>query len=144
VAVPVCWEVLRCSQPKAPSFSATTESSSREPPATRSPENRWSSDDLPDQREGGDAILGAPRLVATRRPPAQLKLAFDEEVTAENVERKYIHKIRHPPDVFHHFAFTGQVVVSQTPLHKGKVNNTTRRGFAKKTLLKTARKVGFK
>jgi myotubularin-related protein 5/13 len=82
--------------------------------------------------------------VATRRPPAQLKLAFDEEVTAENVERKYIHKIRHPPDVFHHFAFTGQVVVSQTPLHKGKVNNTTRRGFAKKTLLKTARKVGFK
>jgi hypothetical protein len=26
---------------------------------------------------------------------------------AENVERKYIHKIRHPPDVFHHFAFTG-------------------------------------
>jgi myotubularin-related protein 5/13 len=75
-----------------------------------------------------------------------MKLAFDEEVTAENVEtlRKYIHKIRHPPDVFHHFAFTGQVVVSQTPLHKGKEKNATLRGFAKKTLLKTARKAGFK
>lgn len=75
-----------------------------------------------------------------------MKLAFDEEVTAENVEtlRKFIHKIRHPPDVFHHFAFTGQVVVSQTPLHKNKEKNATLRGFAKKTLLKTARKAGFK
>ncbi|KAJ8911049.1 hypothetical protein NQ315_004696 [Exocentrus adspersus] len=75
-----------------------------------------------------------------------MKLAFDEEVTAENVDtlRKLIHKIRHPPDVFHHFAFTGQVVVSQTPLHKNKEKNATLRGFAKKTLLKTARKAGFK
>lgn len=75
-----------------------------------------------------------------------LKLAFDEEVTAENIDtlRKLIHKIRHPPDVFHHFAFNGQVVVSQTPLHKGKEKNATLRGFAKKTILKTARKAGFK
>lgn len=75
-----------------------------------------------------------------------MKLAFDEEVTAENIEtlRKLIHKIRHPPDVFHHFAFTGQVVVTQTPLHKNKEKNATLRGFAKKTLLKTARKAGFK
>ncbi|XP_018572476.1 myotubularin-related protein 13 isoform X1 [Anoplophora glabripennis] len=75
-----------------------------------------------------------------------MKLAFDEEVTAENIDtlRKLIHKIRHPPDVFHHFAFTGQVVVSQTPLHKNKEKNATLRGFAKKTLLKTARKAGFK
>lgn len=58
-----------------------------------------------------------------------LKLAFDEEVTAENIDtlRKLIHKIRHPPDVFHHFAFMGQVVVSQTPLHKGKEKNATLR-----------------
>lgn len=58
-----------------------------------------------------------------------LKLAFDEEVTPENIDtlRKLIHKIRHPPDVFHHFAFTGQVVVSQTPLHKGKEKNATLR-----------------
>lgn len=75
-----------------------------------------------------------------------IKLAFDEEVTPENIDtlRKMINKIRHPPDVFHHFAFTGQVVVSQTPLHKGKEKNATLRGLAKKTLLKTARKAGFK
>ncbi|KAK9708693.1 uDENN domain [Popillia japonica] len=75
-----------------------------------------------------------------------MKLAFDDEVTAENVDafRKLIHKIRHPPDVFHHFAFTGQVVVSQTPLHKSKEKNATLKSFAKKTLLKTARKAGFK
>ncbi|CAH2010931.1 unnamed protein product [Acanthoscelides obtectus] len=75
-----------------------------------------------------------------------MKLAFDEEVTAENVDtlRKLIHKVRHPPDVYHHFAFTGQVVVNQTPLHKTKEKNATLRGFAKKTLLKTARKVGVK
>ncbi|KAG5884190.1 hypothetical protein JTB14_020713 [Gonioctena quinquepunctata] len=75
-----------------------------------------------------------------------MKFAFDEEVTPENVDtlRKLIHKIRHPPDVFHHFAFTGQVTVAQTPLHKNKEKNATLRGFAKKTLLKTARKAGFK
>ncbi|KAK4886969.1 hypothetical protein RN001_003240 [Aquatica leii] len=75
-----------------------------------------------------------------------LKLAFDEEVTPENIDllRKTIHKIRYPPDVFHHFAFTGQIVVAQTPLHKNKEKNATLRGFAKKTLLKTARKAGFK
>lgn len=58
-----------------------------------------------------------------------LKLAFDEEVTPENIDtlRKLIHKIRHPPNVFHHFAFTGQVVVSQTPLHKNKEKNATLR-----------------
>ena len=56
-----------------------------------------------------------------------LKLAFDEEVTPENVDtlRKLVHKVRHPPNVFHHFAFTGQLVVSQTPLHKGKEKNGT-------------------
>lgn len=75
-----------------------------------------------------------------------MKLAFDEEVTPENVDvlRKLIHKIRHPPDVFHHFAFAGQVVMNQTPLHKGKEKNATLLGISKKTLLKTARKAGFK
>ncbi|XP_025829760.1 myotubularin-related protein 13 isoform X2 [Agrilus planipennis] len=75
-----------------------------------------------------------------------LKLAFDEEVTPEIIDtlRKVIHKVRWPPDVFLNFAFTGQVVVSQTPHHKGKEKNATLRGFAKKTLLKTARKAGFK
>ncbi|XP_026287376.1 myotubularin-related protein 13 isoform X1 [Frankliniella occidentalis] len=76
-----------------------------------------------------------------------LKVAFDEEVTPESIEhfRKTIHRIRHPPHIFHHFAFTGQVVVHQTPLHKGKEGkNATLKGFAKKTLLKTARRAGFK
>lgn len=75
-----------------------------------------------------------------------IKVAFDEEVTADNIEmfRKLIHRIRHPPHIFHHFAFTGQVMVSQTPLHKSKEKNATLKGFAKKTLLKTARKAGFK
>lgn len=75
-----------------------------------------------------------------------LKLAFDEEVTPESIEafRKMLQRIRHPPNIFHHFAFTGQVVVSQTPHHKGKEKNATLKGFAKKTLLKTARKAGFK
>ena len=56
-----------------------------------------------------------------------MKLAFDEIVTAENVEaiRKLIHKVRHPPHVLHHFAFTGQSVVAQTPLHKTKEKNAT-------------------
>ncbi|VEN53895.1 unnamed protein product [Callosobruchus maculatus] len=74
-----------------------------------------------------------------------MKLAFDEEVTAENVDtlRKLIHKVRHPPDVYHHFAFTGQVVVSQTPLHKTKEKTSTLRGFAKRTLINSARKVGI-
>ncbi|XP_069696125.1 myotubularin-related protein 13 isoform X2 [Periplaneta americana] len=75
-----------------------------------------------------------------------IKLAFDEEVTPENIEsfRKLVHRIRHPTHILHHFAFTGQVVVPQTPLHKGKEKNATLKGFAKKTLLKTARKAGFK
>nr|CAD7393185.1 unnamed protein product [Timema cristinae] len=75
-----------------------------------------------------------------------IKLAFDEEVTPENIEtfRKLIHRVRHPPHILNHFAFTGQVVVPQTPLHKGKEKNATLKGFAKKTLLKTARKAGFR
>ena len=56
-----------------------------------------------------------------------MKLAFDEEVTQESIEsfRKMLQKVRHPPDIFHYFAFIGQVVVSQTPLHKGKEKNVT-------------------
>lgn len=56
-----------------------------------------------------------------------LKLAFDEEVTQESIEsfRKTIQKVRYPPEIFHYFAFSGQVAVSQTPLHKGKEKNVT-------------------
>ncbi|KAK7870000.1 hypothetical protein R5R35_011968 [Gryllus longicercus] len=75
-----------------------------------------------------------------------IKLAFDEEVTAESIEsfRKMVHRVRHPAHILHHFAFIGQAAVPQTPLHKGKEKNATLKGFAKKTLLKTARKAGFK
>lgn len=75
-----------------------------------------------------------------------IKLAFDEEVTAECIDtfRKMIHRVRHPAHILHHFAFVGQAAVPQTPLHKGKEKNATLKGFAKKTLLKTARKAGFK
>jgi myotubularin-related protein 5/13 len=56
-----------------------------------------------------------------------IKVAFDEEVTTEAIEtlRKMIHRYRHPPHIFHHFAFNGQVVVPQTPLHKDKEKNAT-------------------
>ncbi|XP_063236434.1 myotubularin-related protein 13 [Bacillus rossius redtenbacheri] len=75
-----------------------------------------------------------------------IKVAFDEEVISENIEcfRKSVHRVRHPTDILDHFAFYGQGAVSQTPLHKGKEKNATLKGFAKKTLLKTARKAGFK
>ncbi|XP_011302109.1 myotubularin-related protein 13 isoform X1 [Fopius arisanus] len=75
-----------------------------------------------------------------------IKLAFDEEVTPENIDtlRKLIHKARYPPHIFHHFAFNGQMFVTPTAHNKGKEKNATLKGFAKKTLLKTARKAGFK
>ncbi|KAK9497874.1 hypothetical protein O3M35_003784 [Rhynocoris fuscipes] len=75
-----------------------------------------------------------------------LKIAFDEEVSLESIEvfRKMIHKVRHPPHIFHHFAFSGHISVPQTPLQKNKEKNATLKGFAKKTLIKTARKAGFK
>ncbi|XP_050441146.1 myotubularin-related protein 13 [Adelges cooleyi] len=75
-----------------------------------------------------------------------IKVAFDEEVNAEDIEcfRKFIHKVRHPPNVFNHFAFTGQVPIYEMPMTNDKEKNATLRGFAKKTLMKTARKAGFK
>ncbi|CAG5102004.1 Similar to sbf2: Myotubularin-related protein 13 (Xenopus laevis) [Cotesia congregata] len=75
-----------------------------------------------------------------------IKLAFDEEVTPENIDtlRKLVNKARYPPHIFHHFAFNGQILVAPTSHQKGKEKNATLKGFAKKTLLKTARKAGFK
>lgn len=75
-----------------------------------------------------------------------IKVAFDEEVNAEDIEcfRKFIHKVRHPPNVFNHFAFTGQIPIYEMPMTNDKEKNATLKGFAKKTLMKTARKAGFK
>ncbi|XP_039436960.1 myotubularin-related protein 13 isoform X2 [Culex pipiens pallens] len=76
-----------------------------------------------------------------------IKVAFDEEVMQEAIEgfRKTIHRVRHPEDEFGHFAFaTTHGIVNPTPLHKVKEKNATLKDFAKKTLLRTAKKAGFK
>ncbi|KAJ8313207.1 hypothetical protein KUTeg_009240 [Tegillarca granosa] len=75
-----------------------------------------------------------------------MKLAFDEEVSPEDIEafKKLAHKYRNPTSVFMTFAFTGQVIKQTTPLHKQKEKNASLRHFAKKTLIKTARKAGIK
>lgn len=56
-----------------------------------------------------------------------IKVAFDEEVTPENVEhfRKLVPKLRHPSHVLHHFAFCGQQVVPQVPLNDTKGKNAS-------------------
>lgn len=75
-----------------------------------------------------------------------IKIAFDEEVTPESIEsfRKLLNKTRHPIDEFGHFAFASHGLVTATPLHKVKEKNATLKGFAKKTLMRTAKKAGFK
>lgn len=75
-----------------------------------------------------------------------IKIAFDEEVTSESIEmiRKLINRAKSPAHVFHLFAFSGHLAVPQTPLHKQKEKNATLKVIAKKTLLKTAMKAGFK
>ncbi|XP_050410421.1 myotubularin-related protein 13 isoform X2 [Patella vulgata] len=75
-----------------------------------------------------------------------MKIAFDEEVGSDDAEtfRKLTNKLRNPPNIFHTFAFSGQTIHEATPLHKHKEKNASLRQFAKRTLLKTARKAGLK
>ncbi|KAG7155690.1 Myotubularin-related protein 13-like, partial [Homarus americanus] len=77
-----------------------------------------------------------------------IKVAFDEEVPQESIEtmRKLISRLRHPPTINHLFAFVGQSHIPQTPSRqqKDKTGYGTLRGFAKKTLLKTAKAAGLK
>ncbi|XP_030373438.1 myotubularin-related protein 13 [Scaptodrosophila lebanonensis] len=76
-----------------------------------------------------------------------LKVAFDTEVTPEHIEtfRKLLAKARHPFDEFEYFAFQsyGTMLQGVAPL-KTKEKYSTLKGFAKKTLLRTAKKAGFK
>ncbi|CAG2192244.1 MTMR5_13 [Mytilus edulis] len=74
-----------------------------------------------------------------------MRLAFDEEVIPEDVDtfRKLANKYRNPASVFHAFAFTGQVIMQPTMV-KHKEKNASLKNFAKKTLMKTARKAGIK
>lgn len=75
-----------------------------------------------------------------------LKVAFDEEVTIENIEafRKSINRARNPPHEFGYFAFASHGIVVTTPMHKVKEKSNTLKGFAKKTLLRTAKRAGLK
>lgn len=75
-----------------------------------------------------------------------IKVAFDDEVTQEAIElfRKSLNRIRHPDDEFGHFAFANYIAISKPQTQKAKEKNATLKGFAKKTLLRTARKAGFK
>ena len=56
-----------------------------------------------------------------------MKLAFDEEVTSENIEtfRKVLSRLRYPSDIFQYFAFAGQSVMAPVPLHSNKDKNAT-------------------
>lgn len=77
-----------------------------------------------------------------------LKVAFDEEVALERIEefRKMLSRERAPPNIFHHFAFTSQLGVHHTKQlfqQKNKKKKTIQ-GITKKTLMRTAEKVGFK
>lgn len=75
-----------------------------------------------------------------------IKVAFDEEVTAESIEsfRKLLTRARHPANEFGYFAFASHGIIAHTPAHKIKEKNATLKGFAKKTLLRTAKRAGFK
>lgn len=76
-----------------------------------------------------------------------LKLAFDPEVTPEMIEsfRKMLNKARHPVDEFEHFAFQSYgTIIHGAPALKTKEKYSTLKGFAKKTLMRTAKRAGFK
>lgn len=75
-----------------------------------------------------------------------IKVAFDEEVSQEAIEqfRKSLNKIRHPEDEFGHFAFANYATAVKPQHQKVKEKNSTLKGFAKKTLMRTAKKAGFK
>ncbi|KAI0213842.1 Myotubularin-related protein 13 [Lamellibrachia satsuma] len=75
-----------------------------------------------------------------------LKVAFDEEVSSDDIEtlRKLVNKVRNPLSVMNTFAFTGVIVAQPSQHAKHKEKNASLKGFAKRTLMKTARKAGLK
>lgn len=72
-----------------------------------------------------------------------IKVALDEEVSNEAVEsfRKQVARLRHPEHPLLHFALAPR---TQPPPKHSQPKHHTLKGFAKKTLLKTARKAGLK
>ncbi|GBP59983.1 Myotubularin-related protein 13 [Eumeta japonica] len=73
-----------------------------------------------------------------------IKVALDEEVSSEQTEafRKQVGRLRHPTHPLTHFAFAGRP--AHTPRPPDPDKHSTLKGFAKKTLLKTARRAGLK
>ncbi|XP_063366125.1 myotubularin-related protein 13 [Cydia amplana] len=72
-----------------------------------------------------------------------IKVVLDEEVSSEQLDvfRKALARLRHPQHATHHFALAPRAM----PPPPGPVpKHHTLRGFAKKTLLKTARRAGLK
>ncbi|KAH8025009.1 hypothetical protein HPB51_002423 [Rhipicephalus microplus] len=74
-----------------------------------------------------------------------MKVAFEDEVTSESIEafRKLLGRAHCPPQLFLLFAFSGHMATPPTPLHK-KEKHATLTGKAKRQLLKTAMRAGFK
>ncbi|XP_052749763.1 myotubularin-related protein 5 [Galleria mellonella] len=72
-----------------------------------------------------------------------IKVALDEEVSGEQTEafRKQLARLRHPPAPHLHFALAPRAAPPAPHVH---AKHHTLKGFAKKTLLKTARKAGLK
>ncbi|KAI5636911.1 DENN (AEX-3) domain-containing protein [Phthorimaea operculella] len=72
-----------------------------------------------------------------------IKVALDEEVSSEQAEafRKQLARLRHPEHPLLHFALAPRPAPPPPP---SQAKHHTLRGFAKKTLLKTARRAGLK
>ncbi|XP_039747525.1 myotubularin-related protein 5 isoform X2 [Pararge aegeria] len=72
-----------------------------------------------------------------------IKVALDEEVSSEQAEafRKAVARLRHPPHPLLHFALAPR---APPPADLAQPKHHTLKGFAKKTLLKTARRAGLK
>ncbi|XP_053616581.1 myotubularin-related protein 13 [Plodia interpunctella] len=72
-----------------------------------------------------------------------IKVALDEEVSSEQAEsfRRLLSRLRHPATPALHFALASR---ARETHHKHQIKHHTLKGFAKKTLLKTARKAGLK
>ncbi|XP_050355380.1 myotubularin-related protein 13 [Nymphalis io] len=72
-----------------------------------------------------------------------IKVALDEEVSSEQAEafRKAVARLRHPSHPLMHFALAPR---APPPADLAQPKHHTLKGFAKKTLLKTARRAGLK
>ncbi|XP_064480386.1 myotubularin-related protein 13-like isoform X2 [Ornithodoros turicata] len=74
-----------------------------------------------------------------------MKVAFEDEVTSESIEgfRKSLSRVHCPQTIFQLFAFSSHITAPPTPLHK-KEKHATLTGKAKRHILKTAMRAGFK